>query len=89
MDVGENNKTTDLIMSIVLILLCVSAFVLTLTISWTILLRFNSEREYQTQMYELQLKHQHLKIEADSALNAYNRKWQDMPSQYWEGRGEE
>ena len=85
----EGGKTIDVIMSIVLMLLGVSAVALALTISWTILLQFNSEREYQTQMHELKLKEQRLKIEADSTLNAYNRKWQDMPSQYWEGRGEE
>lgn len=85
----EGGKTIDLTMSIVLILLGVSALVVTLTMSWTMLLRFNSEREYKREMYELQLKQQRLKNEADSALNAYNRKWQDMPSQYWEGKGEE
>lgn len=85
----NGGKTTDSIMGIVLILLGVSAAALALTISWTILLRFNSEREYKRELYELQLKQQRLKNEADSALNAYNRKWQDMPSQYWEGRGEE
>lgn len=85
----NDGKLTDLGIGIVLILLGVSAAALALTISWTILLRFNSEREYKRELYELQLKQQRLKNEADSTLNAYNRKWQDMPSQYWEGKGEE
>lgn len=85
---GENNKTIDFA-GIGIALLGLTAFITMATISWFIIEQASLENETKRKMFEYELKEKKLKIKNDSINLESLEKWNNMPSQYWEGKGEE
>lgn len=70
-------------------LLGLTAFITMATISWFMIEQTSLESEIKRKMFEYELKEKRLKIQNDSINLESLKKWNNMPSQYWEGRGDE
>lgn len=70
-------------------LLALAALIMAATISWFMIEQTILENETKRKMFEYELKEKQLKIQNDSINLESLKKWNNMPSQYWEGRGEE
>jgi hypothetical protein len=70
-------------------LLALTALTTLVTISWVMIEQTTLENETKRKMFEYELKEKELKIQNDSINLESLKKWNNMPSQYWEGRGEE
>lgn len=70
-------------------LLALTALIMASTTSWFMIEQTVLENETKRKMFEYELKEKRLKIQNDSINLESLKKWNNMPSQYWEGRGEE
>lgn len=70
-------------------LLALAALIMMATVSWVMIKETTLENETKRKMFEYELKEKRLKIQNDSINLESLKKWNNMPSQYWEGRGEE
>jgi len=70
-------------------LLALTTFILIATASWFMIQQTTLENENKRKMFEYELKEKKLKIQNDSINLESLKKWNNMPSQYWEGRNEE
>ena len=70
-------------------LLALTTLTTLVTISWVMIEQTTLENETKRKMFEYELKEKELKIQNDSINLESLKKWNNMPSQYWEGRGEE
>lgn len=70
-------------------LLAFAALIMMATVSWVMIKETTLENETKRKMFEYELKEKRLKIQNDSINLESLKKWNNMPSQYWEGRGEE
>jgi hypothetical protein len=74
---------------IILVIISLATLVVLINISLVTLEKTNLENENKRRMFEYELKEKRIKIENDSINLESLKKWNNMPSQYWEGRGEE
>lgn len=72
-----------------IVVLSLATLIMIATISWFMFEQTTLENETKRKMFEYELKEKQLKIQNDSLNLESLKKWNNMPSQYWEGRGEE
>lgn len=72
-----------------IVVLSLATLIMIATISWFMFEQTTLENETKRKMFEYELKEKRLKIQNDSINLESLKKWNNMPSQYWEGRGEE
>jgi hypothetical protein len=72
-----------------IVVLSLATLIMIATISWFMFEQTTLENETKRKMFEYELKEKQLKIQNDSLNLESLKKWNNMPSQYWEGKGEE
>lgn len=72
-----------------IVVLSLATLIMIATISWFMFEQTTLENETKRKMFEYELKEKQLKIQNDSLNLESLKKWHNMPSQYWEGKGEE
>jgi len=72
-----------------IVVLSLATLIMIATISWFMFEQTTLENETKRKMFEYELEEKKLKIKNDSINLESLEKWNNMPSQYWEGKGEE